>query len=86
MKSPQLGENTSGAEVANIDAHGLWVFVKGAEYFLPYDEYPWFRDAKVADILNVQLLHESHLHWPALDVDLSLDCLRNPEGYPLRYQ
>ena len=54
MKSQMLGESTSGAEVLSIDAHGLWLFANGKEHFLPYDEFPWFRDAKVVDILNVQ--------------------------------
>jgi hypothetical protein len=31
----------------------------------------------------VQLNHNRHLHWPALDVDLCLDCLENPDRYPL---
>ena len=78
--------STSDVEVANIDKHGLWVFVRGAEYFLPYSEYPWFRDAKVAHILDVELLHEDHLYWPSLDVDLSVKTLRDPEAYPLTYQ
>ena len=60
--------------------------VKGKEYFLPYDEYPWFRDAKVGDILNVQLLHSSHLCWPALDVDLDVESLSSPGEYPLVYR
>ena len=86
MKSPQLGTHTSDIEVANIDAHGVWLYVKGAEYFLPYPEYPWFKEAKVADILDVHLLHDDHLHWPALDVDLSVKSLRDPDAYPLTYR
>jgi hypothetical protein len=60
--------------------------VRDKEYFLPYDEYPWFREAKVRDVLNVRLLHEDHLHWPKLDVDLSVESLENPERFPLTYQ
>ena len=86
MRSQERGVSTSGVEVANIDGHGLWLFVKGAEHFLPYSEYPWFRDAKLADILNVQLLHEDHLYWPDLDVDLSIGSIGKPEAYPLVYQ
>ena len=86
MRSQELGVNISNVEVTNIDTHGIWLLVKGVEYFLPYSEYPWFKDARVADILDVQLLHEDHLHWPILDVDLCVDSLRNPEGYPLAYQ
>ena len=49
------------------------------EYFPAHEDYPWFRKARVEDILNVQLHHGVHLHWPALDVDLSLESLRNPQ-------
>ena len=86
MRSQEPGVSTSDVEVANIDKHGVWLFVKGSEYFLPYSDYPWFKDAKVADILEVELLHEGHLHWPSLDVDLSVESLRDPDGYPLVYQ
>ena len=86
MKLQELGTSTSDVEVANIDTHGVWLYVKGAEYFLPYAEYPWFKDARVADILDVQLLHEDLLHWPALDADLSVKSLRDPDAYPLVYR
>ncbi len=47
-----------------LNAHGLWLFVRGAEYFLAYEGYPWFKDARIADVLSVELLNESHLRWP----------------------
>jgi hypothetical protein len=86
MTSSQHGGSTCEAEVTQIDGQGIWLLVGGAEYFLPYEEYPWFRDARVGEILNVELLDGNHLHWPALDVDLCLDSLNNPAGYPLKYQ
>ena len=64
---------------------GMWLLVKDTEYFLPYKDYPWFKDAKISDIYNVELLHETHIYWPTLDVDLDLDALQNPEKYPLIY-
>jgi hypothetical protein len=73
-------------EITNISIHGIWLYVKGKEYFLPYEDYPWFKDARLSEIHHVQLLHENHLYWPKLDVDLSLDCLEHPEKYPLTYQ
>jgi len=86
MKSKTLGRSTSRVEVLNIDAHGLWLYAQGKEYFLPYDEFPWFKDATVADILKVELQHEFHLHWPALDVDLDLHSLEDTSETPLVYQ
>jgi len=83
MTSSTRGENTSQVEVGNIDQHGLRLLVADKEYFLPHDDFPWFRKATLDQILRVQLLHGSHLHWPALDVDLSLDSLDHPESFPL---
>jgi len=86
MRSKQLGANTSDVEVTNISRHGLWLLVAGKEYFLPYQDYPWFKEARLGEILNIELLRGSHLHWPALDVDLCLESLDNPEAYPLIYR
>jgi len=73
-------------EVTNIDRFGFWLLVEDREYFLPYADFPWFRNATLDQILDVQLLHGDHLHWPALDVDLSLDSLSQPEAFPLIYK
>jgi len=85
MKSSRLGKNISEIEIQNISAHGIWLFVKGKEYFLPHNEYPWFKEAKISEIYNVELHHGMHLHWPDLDVDLELESLIHPEMYPLIY-
>jgi hypothetical protein len=85
MSSSSPGENTSAVEVTNVSAHGIWLFVGEKEHFLPYDKFPWFRDAKISDILDVQPLNGFHLHWPKLDVDLELDSLENPDRFPLTY-
>ena len=86
MRLSTLGRTISQAEVTNIDQFGLWIIVQEKEYFLSYEEFPWFRNVKVDDILNVKLLHDNHLHWPALDVDLSVDSLEKIEAYPLTYK
>jgi|WetSurMetagenome_2_1015567.scaffolds.fasta_scaffold1216428_2 hypothetical protein len=83
MKSEPLGEDISQVEVTNISRHGLWLLVREEELFLPLDEFPWFMRASLADILNVELHGAEHLHWPALDIDLTLDSIRRPEDYPL---
>jgi len=83
MNSSKRGESTS-ASVENITPFGIWLLVKGREYFLSYEEYPYFRDQTLRAIQNVQLLHGYHLYWPELDVDLEIDNLEHPEKYPLR--
>ncbi len=85
MTSKTLGKDISKVEVTNISKHGFWLYVKDKEYFLSYHEYPWFKNAKVGELLEVRLLHRVHLYWPQLDVDLELSTLQDPKGYPLVY-
>jgi len=66
-----------------IGSRGFVVDAK--EYFLPYSDFPWFREARVEQILDVVLLHGNHLLWPQLDVDLCLDALAESETFPLVY-
>jgi hypothetical protein len=51
---------------------------------LPYENFPWFKESKLADILKVELYSGGHIYWPALDVDLSTTILENPERFPLK--
>jgi len=83
MKSEALGIDTSGVEVTNISPHGLWLLVENEELFLPFDEFPWFRDARVSAVLHVERSFQDHVRWPDLDVDLTLDSIRDPNRYPL---
>ena len=86
MKLKTLGKDISEVDISNISVHGLWLFVNEKEYFLSYEQYPWFKDAKICDILDVQLLHQFHLYWPRLDVDLEITSLDNQNQYPLVYK
>ena len=86
MTSKMRGKNISKVEVSHVNKRGFWLCVKDKEYFLPYEDYPWFKEAKVKEILNVKLLHGYHLYWPELDVDLEIDSLGNPQEYSLKYK
>ena len=77
------GTTTSAAEVTNISGHGFWILLDGRELFLPFDEFPWFRDATVAEITELERPRPEHLRWPRLDVDLTVDSIEHPERYPL---
>ena len=55
----------------------------GRELYLPFEDFPWFKDATVAQIADIERPGREHLHWPALDVDLTLDSIEHPERYPL---
>lgn len=83
MLSATSGSDISAAEVQGVSPHGLWLLVMDREYFLPTAEFPWFADATVRDVYDVQLEHGHILHWPALDVDLELQSLSALEAWPL---
>ena len=83
MKSAIIGNGISKAEVLNVSPHGFWLFVAGREHFLGFDNFPWFRNAPVGQLFNVEFSHGNHLHWPELDVDLDLERIEHPEKFPL---
>lgn len=72
-------------EVTNIGATGFWLLVDDREYFVPFDDYPVFWDATVAQIYAVQRLSPTQFHWPELDADVELEALEYPERYPLMF-
>ena len=86
MNSSTHGANTSPIEISNIDRFGIWILLDDREYFLDYDNFPWFRNATMAQILNVELRKTGHLRWPDIDVDLSIETLDHPEAFPLIYR
>ena len=85
MRSLSPGKSTSSIEVTQISPNGIWILVKGEEFFMSYEAFPWFQEATVGQIHHVQLLRGVHLRWPDLDVDIHLESLKDLEKYPLVY-
>jgi len=83
MTSVAPGTSTSEVEVTNVSKHGFWLLIRDQEVFVPFTEFPWFRDAPIGHLLNVHLQSPHHLYWPDLDVDLAADSLFHPERFPL---
>ena len=83
MRSAPPGKSISEVEVTNISKHGFWLLLGERELFLPFEEFPWFRDVPVRKLLNVELPHPQHLYWPDLDVDLDVESIEHPERFPL---
>jgi hypothetical protein len=71
------------AKISNVSPQGFWLHIDGHHQFVTFEHFPWFRDASVAEICNVQLPSGNHLYWPQLDIDLALDSLAHPERFPL---
>jgi hypothetical protein len=47
VKSAPLGKSTSRVEVSNVSPHGFRLLLGGDELFVPFSEFPWFRDASI---------------------------------------
>jgi Domain of unknown function (DUF6429)/Protein of unknown function (DUF2442) len=83
MTYEQHGAVTSAVEVTNVSPHGLWMLLDDREVFLSYDQFPWFREATIGKVVNVEVSSPSHLYWPELDVDLEVESILFPERFPL---
>lgn len=83
MKSVKLGKRTSLVEVTNVSMHGFWMLIEGKEHFLSFENFPWFKDAAIAQLVNVELQSPKHLYWPDLDIDLSTESIEFPDQFPL---
>lgn len=75
-------QNTS-VSVLMINAQGIMLSVLGHDYFISYNRVPWLKDARIRDVLNVQISGRSAIEWPDLNVDLEIESLKHPERYPL---
>ncbi len=73
----------NNVEVTFISKNGLILLVGDKEYYLSYGKFPWFKNATVSDVFDVQMLGKNRIRWEALDVDLNLSIISNPENYPL---
>ena len=77
------GTSTFPVEVTNVSRHGLWLLVGDEELFLPFEHFPWFRDASIEKISVVERQTADHLFWPLLDIDLSVESIRTPNAFTL---
>ena len=77
------GALTSQVEVTNVSKNGLWLLLGDEELFLPFSDFPWFRDATIGELCNIEYPTNNHLYWPSLDVDLAVESIRNPSAFPL---
>ena len=83
MTSAVLGRDTLAVEVTNVSKHGFWLLLGDEELFVPFADFPWFRDAPIGKLTDVELPSPDHLYWPALDIDLAVASIRHPEQFPL---
>jgi hypothetical protein len=77
------GSATLEAEVTHVSTHGLWLLLGDEELSVPFSEFPWFKQATIEQLADVQRPTANHLYWPQLDVDLAVESIRNPGAFPL---
>ena len=77
------GKQCKSVKVLAIVSNGIMIEVYANVYFLPCSSNPWFENAKIADVFNIEPVGCAGVRWAALDVDLAIESLMHPEKYPL---
>ena len=77
------GTATSEVEVTHVFRHGFWLLLGSEELLVPFAEVPWFKKATIEQISAVEWPSVNRLYWPQLDVDLSVESIRQPAAFPL---
>lgn len=80
LSEPGLPNNV---EVSLASNKGFWLLLNDKEFFVPYAEFPWFKQATLEQITTVEWPTPNHLYWPLLDVDLAVESIRDPSRFPL---
>src|SRR6266513_159304 len=84
MRSAKRGKRFSGTvEIAAVTADGVRIVIDGRERQMPFEGFPWFEHATIAQIMNVEYVSADHLWWPDLDVELHVESIDHPERFPL---
>jgi hypothetical protein len=77
------GSVSSDAKVARSTARGFWLRLGEEELFVSFADFPWFKGATREQLTTLELPAPDHLRWPLLDVDLSVESIREPGRFPL---
>jgi hypothetical protein len=85
MNSKKRGKRIYASEVTAVGRDGFWIISQDMEYFVPFNNYPVFRQATVEQIYCLEEIAPGQLRWEMLDVDIELEALQNPERYPLKF-
>ncbi len=70
-------------EITHVSRHGFWLLLDGEELLVSFTDFPWFRQATIEQLLHLERPTPAHLHWPQLDIDLSVESIRDPSAFPL---
>jgi len=68
-----------------VGRDGFWLIHHDCEFFASYSDYPIFRHATVEQIFAIEEIGPGQLRWEALDADIEVEALANPQRFPLKY-
>jgi hypothetical protein len=85
MLSKKHGKNIYASEVTAVGRDGFWLIHRDQEFFVPFHDYPIFRQVSVEQIYSMEEIAPGQLRWDSLDVDIEVDALNNPDRYPLKF-
>lgn len=77
------GIDNSAPGLTHVSLNGIWLRLEDEEFFLPFEQFPWFRKATIEQLSRIERPTAAHLYWPLLDVDLAVGSIRNPAAFPL---
>lgn len=86
MNLSKSGTDISGCKLTSINDLGMWILVGDKEYFIPFTDYPGFKESSIDQIFKIRFYPPSQLHWEKLDIDIELEALSKPESFPLIYR
>jgi len=86
MSLKARGKSISDSEVTSIGKKGFWLLYEGKEYFIPFQDYPVFKNTTVKEIYSMKVIAPGQLRWEAIDCDIEIAALERPENYPLIYK
>ena len=49
-KFETLGSDTSKVEIATVTRSGFWLVLDAERLFVPFSEFPWFKDARIGEL------------------------------------
>jgi len=85
-KLPKIGICISQIEITQVSSQGFWLLLPNEELFLSFENFPWFKDVTIKELCEVEWPSENHIYWPNLDIDLSIESIKDPVAFPLRYK
>lgn len=86
MKSFHNGKNILTNNAITAITHlGFYLLVESKEYFIPFTDYPVFKQASVDEIYDFKMLSPRQIYWKKLDCDIELEALEYPEKFVLTF-